>query len=80
MTDIIDDMKREDNLLIIGETRDMSISYIEGAREFTSIIYEYRNLVKLLFDIIDDYERGNSEEGLQKVMKLREKVRQKGSE
>ncbi len=45
MTDIINDMKREDNLFVIGETYHMSISYAEKAKKKESIIYEYRKLV-----------------------------------
>jgi hypothetical protein len=68
--DVISDMKRGDALFRIERSRKEAHQYIQETKPHLRKA-EYRILIDNLFDIIDDYERGEAESARQKIRSLR---------
>lgn len=71
MTDaLLDRMKHDDNRVYIRRVLREATQYIRKTKR-RDREPEYRVLIDILFDIIDDYESGDGETAMQKMMKLR---------
>ena len=71
--DTLDNMRREDNLVYIRAIKASVSSYINETTDRPKV-KTAKNLISVLLDVLDDYERGDGEAAMRKIKLLWKEV------